>query len=399
MSWQVALVATLTMTVSFVDRQVLGTLAPDVTKALHISDQGYGWISAAFSFAYLFGTPFAGWWIDRVGARRGLLASVFAWSLVAALHAVVPGFGVLFVFRLLLGFTEGPGFPASAQTVQRILPPGDRARGFGVLFTGSSIGAMVAPPFAIAINEHFGWRVAFLITAAAGLIWVPLWIAVTRSREVRAQLDVASPTTAAPVSFGDLIADPVVHRALFATFAVTPVFGFPAAWGSKYLVRAFDLAQGDLGAMLVVPPLMFDIGAVLAGHLASRQHRPEGAPPRALFGSGVVLAIALAFLPLAETPWQATILTGIAVAGSGAAYTLVIVDLLARIPPGSVALAGGIMACAQALALTIGHPIIGRVVEQQGDYHTISMAIGLWAIPGSLVWLLWRPGPFAVRAR
>ena len=38
--------------------------------------------------------------------RRGLLASVLAWSGVAALHAIVPGFGVLFVLRLALGITE-----------------------------------------------------------------------------------------------------------------------------------------------------------------------------------------------------------------------------------------------------------------------------------------------------
>src|SRR5678816_4665724 len=109
MAWQVALVATFTMTVSYVDRQTLAVLAPSVTKALGISDQAYGWLGSAFSMAYLIGTPFAGWWIDRAGARRGLVASVFAWSAVAALHALVPGFAMLFVLRLALGITEGPG--------------------------------------------------------------------------------------------------------------------------------------------------------------------------------------------------------------------------------------------------------------------------------------------------
>src|SRR5262245_41083234 len=198
MAWQVALVATFTMTVSYVDRQTLAVLAPSVTKALGISEQAYGWLGSAFSIAYLIGTPFAGWWIDRAGARRGLFWSVFAWSAVAALHAIVPGFGVLFALRLALGITEGPGFPGAAQTMQRILPPGDRERGFGVLFTGSSFGVMLVPPFAALIFRHWGWRTAFLITALAGLIWIPLWLAATRSPAVRAQFDAAARPAAQP---------------------------------------------------------------------------------------------------------------------------------------------------------------------------------------------------------
>jgi len=120
MAWLVAVVATLTMTVSYADRLTLSVLAPAVTKELEISEEAYGWLGSAFAMAYLFGTPFAGWWIDRAGARRGLVASVLAWSAVAALHAIVPGFGVLFMLRLALGITEGPGFPGASQTVQRI---------------------------------------------------------------------------------------------------------------------------------------------------------------------------------------------------------------------------------------------------------------------------------------
>src|SRR5689334_14910251 len=89
-AWTVAIVATLTMTVSYIDRATLGVLAPTVTKALDISEAEYGWLAAAFSIAYLVSTPLAGWWIDRIGARRGLLGSVAVWSVVAALHAIAP---------------------------------------------------------------------------------------------------------------------------------------------------------------------------------------------------------------------------------------------------------------------------------------------------------------------
>jgi MFS transporter, ACS family, aldohexuronate transporter len=401
MAWMVAIVATLTMTVSYIDRITLAVLAPTVTKVLDISDEAYGWLGAAFSAAYLFGTPFAGWWIDRAGARRGLVASVLAWSAVAALHAVVPGFGVLLVLRLALGITEGPGFPGAAQTVQRILPERERERGFGVLFTGSSFGAMVAPPLASALFVLAGWRVAFLITTAAGLIWIPLWLFVTRSPAVRERLDVAV-VVAAPAeprpSFREMVTHPITIRALCGVFAAAPVFGFAQIWGAKYLVRTFALQQGEVGHYLWLPPVLFDAGAILFGDLASRQRRPEGAPPRMLFAIGIALAAVLATVPLAETPWQSMALMGIAMAGGGVMYTLITSDLLARMPPGSVSFAGGILAGSQSLALIIANPLIGRAVDHLHSYDAVAIGLAVWAMPGSLIWLLWRP-PVRFEAR
>jgi MFS transporter, ACS family, hexuronate transporter len=398
-AWQVALVATFTMTVSYIDRQTLAVLAPSVTKALGISEQAYGWLGSAFSMAYLFGTPFAGWWIDRAGARRGLLASVFVWSAVAALHALVPGFAVLFILRLALGIAEAPSFPGAAQTIQRILPAGDRERGFGVLFTGSSIGAMLVPPFATLIYRHAGWRMAFLVTALAGLIWIPLWLAATRSAELRAQLAPAPVSAAQPrAQVRELLSHPIVIRALCAILAAAPIFGFSQIWGAKYLVRTFSLEQGDVGGYLFVPPLLFDAGAILFGDLASRQRRAEGVPARGLFAVGIVLAMTLALLPMAATPWEAMVIMGVANAGGGAMYTIATADLLARMPVGTLSLASGIMACAQSAAYVVVMPLIGRAVDAFGNYHAVSITLGCWAVPGALAWLLWRP-PLRLVAR
>jgi ACS family hexuronate transporter-like MFS transporter len=374
-------------------------LAPAVTKALDISDAAYGWLGSAFSMAYLLGTPFAGWWIDRAGARRGLVASVLAWSAVAALHAIVPGFAALFVLRLALGLTEGPGFPGASQTVQQILPARDRERGFGVLFTGSSFGAMLVPPLATLVFRHAGWRVAFLGTAAAGLLWIPLWVAVTRSPAVRAQLDASAtsgpgssePGAAPRPGFRELAAHPLVIRALIAIFAAAPVFGFPQTWGAKYLVRTFAIAQGDVGRYLWLPPLVFDAGAILFGDRASRQRRAEGAPPRALFALAAALTASFGFLPLAATAWQSMIILGVATGGSGAMYALVTSDLLARMPPGSISFTGGIVAGAQSLALIIANPLIGHAVDRLGSYDAVGICLAVWVVPGSLIWLRWRP--------
>jgi MFS transporter, ACS family, hexuronate transporter len=392
-AWAVVIVAMLTMTVSYVDRTTLAVLAPTVTKALDISETSYGWLTSAFSIAYLLATPVSGWWIDRMGARRGLVYSVVVWSSVAAMHAVVPGFGMLFGLRIALGIAEGPGFPGGAQTVYRMLPPGDRSRGFGVLFMGSSIGAMLAPPLAtLLFRQAHSWRVAFLGTAIVGLAWIPLWIALTSRRDVRAQFDPPpEPTHTTRPQFFDLVTHPTVIRGLCGVFAAAPVLGFISAWGSKYLVRTFHTDQGDVGGYLWLPPLGLDLGAVLFGDLAARWRRAPGAPPRMLYAIAMVLASVIAYLPYIDTPWQAMAVMTVASAGGGGLYALCTSDLLSRMAPHSVAFAGGILAGAQSLALIIANPLIGAAVDSQHDYRMVALVIGGWAFPGSLIWIAWRP--------
>lgn len=400
-AWSVALVATFTMTVSYIDRVTLSVLAPTVTKQLGISETAYGWLTSAFSIAYLLATPLSGWWIDRVGARRGLVWSVLLWTSVAAMHALVPNFAMLFALRIALGVAEGPCFPGSAQTLQRVLPVNDRARGFGVLFTGSSIGGMIAPPLAAAMFSLAGWRFAFVGTALVGLLWVPVWIAMTSPRDVAARMDTPPVVDEGPqrATFGELVAHPIMLRALFAIFAAAPIFGFALGWGAKYLVKTFHVAQADVGHYLWLPPLMFDAGAVLFGDLASRQVRVPGAPPRMLFAIAIPLAASLALLPYAGSPWMAMAIIGISEIGGGGLYTLTTADLLQRCPPASVSFAGGIMAGAQSLALIIANPLIGWSVDSYGDYTLVAIAVGLWAVPGALVWLVWKPGAFTARTR
>jgi ACS family hexuronate transporter-like MFS transporter len=393
-AWGVVLVATLTMAVSYIDRTALAVLAPTVTRVMGISESAYGWLAAAFSMAYLLGTPLSGWWIDRIGARRGLVYSVLVWSAVAALHALAPGFGVLFALRIALGLAEGPSFPGAAQTVVRVLPPGERSRGFGVLFTGSSVGAMVAPPLASYLFKIAGWRVAFLGTAAIGLLWIPIWIAMTwRRPAIAARLDTSGPVTepGPRPPLRKLIRHPIMVRALLAIFAVAPVTGFVVVWGSKFLVRRFGLGQADVGSYLWVPPVCADAASVLFGDLAARQRRAPGAPPRALFVVAAVLAAAVAVLPLVETPWRAIAILGVAMAGVLAAYALVTSDMLGRMPAASASTAAGIIAGAQSLALIISGPLIGRALDHYGSYDVIAFSLGAWVAPGAFIWWAWRP--------
>jgi ACS family hexuronate transporter-like MFS transporter len=406
-AWSIALAGTLAMAISFFDRQALSVLAPTVTAELHVSDAAYGWLGAAFSIAYLVGAPYAGWLIDRVGARKGMRGAITLWSIVAALHALAPGFGALVALRLALGLAESPSFPAAVQTVQRVLPPSDRARGMSTLFVGMSLGAMIVPPLAIAIQARFGWRVAFAATSCVGLLWIPLWWRVTSSPAARAALEpvaLAPPhadATDAPGAMGStgrrsaaIAAHPAVLRALLAIVAVTPFSAFAAAWEAKYYVRVFSFAQKDLGAYLMISAAFYDGGALLFGDLAARRARSvdhDGTAPRALFAVATLFAASgAASLGMAGTPLVAVMSMALGATGRGAIVTLLNSDMAARAPRAQVSAAAGVIASAQAAAHVIVNPIVGHAVQSSG-YRGVLMGLAAWTLPGCIAWMAWEP--------
>ncbi len=394
-AWALTLVATFTMAISYVDRQVLAVLAPTVTAALQIDEIAYGFLASAFSLAYLVGAPIAGRIVDATGARRGLLGAVIVWSIVAAAHAGAVGFVSLLMLRIALGLAEAPSFPGAAQTVQRALPPAERARGFGVLFTGSSIGAMIAAPLATTLEAKLGWRLAFLTSAIVGLVWIPAWLALAWSKEGRAALDRDSGEAHAaepkpPV--WTIVRHPAVLRAILVVLASSPAMAFILMWGAKFLVHRFGVTQTDIGKYLWAPPLFFDVGAILFGDLASRR-RDHDASPRALFAVAAVLACAIGLVPFARSAWPAVLVFGVAAAGVGALFALFTSDMLSRVPPRAVSLSGGITAAAQSLAYIVALPLIGWAVKRTGSYELALFTLAAWTLPGCVAWLLWPPPP------
>ncbi|HEY2509560.1 MAG TPA: MFS transporter, partial [Polyangiaceae bacterium] len=366
--WWLVIATMLAMSVSYVDRQTLSVLAPTVTKELGITDAQYGWLGSAFSIAYLLAGPLAGTLVDRLGARRALPGSILAWTLVAAAHAMAPGFGVLLGLRMALGVTESPSFPAGAQVVQRALVREDRARGMSSLFVGMSLGGMLAPPVAIGLATRFSWRVAFVGTAALAALWLPLWRLLTRAEATAAMLDEVPPATSRARA-ATVARSPAMVRGLLGLLAVVPASAFMMAWEAKFYVREAHLTQGQLPAYLVTSAVLYDAGALLFGDLASRRarRRADGSPARLLFGAGAALAAA-GMLVLSTAHDATATLAGMALGatGRGAIVTLANSDTLARVPQRAVAAAGGIIASVQSLGAIVVNPVIGGVVQKHG---------------------------------
>jgi len=373
------------------DRQALAAIAPTVRAQLHIDHTQFGWLVAAFAMAYLVGAPAAGTIIDRLGARKGFAIAVVVWSAVAGAHALAVSFASLFVLRALLGASESPSFPAALQAVQRSLPVGRKAAALGLLFTGSSLGAIIAAPLAIGLTNRFGFRIAFLGTAVVGLLWIPFWLSVTRRAPIRPVEP--TPTVVRKGRWIDVVTSGPVLRAMVVVVGSAPSVMFIMNFGSQYLVEAWHIPAGRVGGYLIFPPLLFDAGAIGFGWLASRRERSgPHSTPRGLFAIATALASLLTLVPFAPTPAAAMALCSLSACGGAGLFVISTSDMVARTSPARTSAAGGMTAAAQSLAQIIAAPIVGAVIDRGHDatsYAPAFAGVGVLVVPAGLVFLFW----------
>jgi MFS transporter, ACS family, hexuronate transporter len=400
--------AMLALAVTLIQRQVLSALAATVTSSLHISDFNYGWLSSAFASAYLIGSLPSARLMQRIGPRVGFAATLAVSSAVIGLHALVPGYLILLALRAGAGLSVAPSFACATQTVHRVLPFKDRARGIGLLYMGNSLGSALCPPMAVALASAFGWRQAFFWVSVVGLAWVPLWILIAFTGGARSTLDapaVILPAQRLPSfdasgqkmnwrrassSFVQVARNPGVLRGSLVVASAAPITTVMLLWGTKYLVRDHGLTQSQTGRYLWLPALLFGAGSLIFGELRSRSAnvRSKTQPPYVLMALAMFMSALLAVVPSAHDPQTCVLIASVAMAGAGGLYTLATNDMLSQAPAGKVAPTSSFTTLTQSLIYIVVSPLIGRGVEVFGSYRWIMIGAGLWAIPGCLYWFV-----------
>jgi len=86
--WVILTLVFLGTTLNYLDRLVMGILAPDLQSLYAISNQAYGNIQSAFAMSYAIGQLISGGLLDRFGTRLGYAVALAAWSASSMLHAL-----------------------------------------------------------------------------------------------------------------------------------------------------------------------------------------------------------------------------------------------------------------------------------------------------------------------
>jgi ACS family hexuronate transporter-like MFS transporter len=262
MRWIVlGLLLTITV-INFIDRQTVSVLAPVLRETLHLSNAQYGRIVAAFQFGMMSGEFPMGWIMDRWGVRFGLAGAVLWWSFATGAQSITRSGFQLGLARFWMGTGECGNYSGGMKAIFRLFVPAERTLAIGIFNTGSMVGATLAPPLVVYLQQHYGFRTAFLVPASLGLLWIPLWLLVYR--DVQKTCLAKVPFT--PIS--SLLRNSSTWAVMLCRFFIGPVVQFYWYWIPSYLYQVRHLTLRQIGYVGWVPFLLGDLGGVAGGWCA-----------------------------------------------------------------------------------------------------------------------------------
>ncbi|NYI01481.1 MFS transporter [Cupriavidus plantarum] len=159
---------------------VIMGLLPDAARDLSISIPEAGHLISAYALGVVVGAPLLAVLGARWPRRNLLLALMTVFAIGNFASAVVPSYGSMLIARLLTGFPHGTYFGVAALVAASLVPRHARAQAVGLVMLGLTTATLIGVPIAAAIGQWLGWRSAFALVGAIGVLtvllvwrWVP----------------------------------------------------------------------------------------------------------------------------------------------------------------------------------------------------------------------------------
>ncbi|TCK36490.1 ACS family hexuronate transporter-like MFS transporter [Paraburkholderia sp. BL8N3] len=391
--WTVCALLFFATVINYMDRQILGLLAPVLQHDIGWTQVQYGRIVIAFSAFYAIGLLCFGRIVDWLGTRLSYGLAMLVWSIAAMLHAAVGSVAGFAVVRALLGVGEGGNFPAAIKTTAEWFPRRERALATGIFNSGANIGAVFAPAIIPPLAVAFGWRAAFVIVGAIGIVWLAVWFAMYRSPDARSRdddlddaadeveaLDAANANARAP-GWGVLLKKRQTWAFLIGKFLTDPVWWFYLFWLPKWLNESRGMDMQHIGLPLVCIYAMTTVGSIGGGWLSSALLRAGWSVNAARKTAMLICAccvLPIAFVSQVDNLWGAVAIVGLAAAahqGWSANLFTTASDLFPKRALGAVVGIGGM---AGSLGGVLFSEVIGQVLQRTGHYWVL-FAIGALA--------------------
>src|SRR6266403_1545904 len=249
---------------NYLDRYVVPPIVPELKGAMGLSDTQVGWLVPAFMIVYMIAAPVFGAWGDRGSRTRPIALGVFVWSLATVLSGLARSYPQLLAGRALVGIGEAAYVAIAPVLLADCFPVSGRGRVYSVLNMAIPVGSALGIVLGGLIGHHFGWRAAFFVAGAPGMLLAAavLWL----PAPPRGAQD-ASPVASAPRRVEGRTPGPVavylsfLRRAPYMLLvlgyaAYTFALGGLGFWMPTFLerVRAVPAVEATtgLGAILVV---------------------------------------------------------------------------------------------------------------------------------------------------
>ncbi|MFG1294450.1 MFS transporter [Xanthobacter variabilis] len=171
--WMVAIVCGALLVVDGYDVFVAGTVLPALMKEWGLSKPEAGALQAWALFGMMFGALIFGPLADKIGRKKGIAISFLLFTLSTLLAGFANSPTEFAMFRFVAGLGCGGLMPNAVALMNEYAPKRLRSTMVAVMFSGYSVGGMVAAGLGISLIPQFGWKSMFFI-AAFPLAMIPL---------------------------------------------------------------------------------------------------------------------------------------------------------------------------------------------------------------------------------
>ncbi len=326
--WMIIALLFVATTVNYIDRTMLGLLAPSLGKELNWSENDYGTIVTAFQAAYALGFLVMGWLIDRFGPKVGYAIAITIWTVGHVAHGFASTVAGFMVARVILGVGEAGHFPAVVRSSSEWFPQKERALAIGWVNSGTTIGVILtAPTLALFLTYlGLGWRETFIWSGLFGVALLLLWWKFysnpresgTVSEAELAWIEHDPPEKLEQVPWRRLITKREAWAFAVAKFLTDPVWFLMLFWLPKYFNSTYGVDLKVVLLPMVIMYLLSDFGSIAGGWISSkliqRGRTPNFARKITLLLSGCAV-LPLLFVSGLSNMWLAVLLIGIALAG------------------------------------------------------------------------------------
>ncbi len=253
-------VLTLINLLNYLDRYVVSGIVPDLKAApLGLSDSQIGLLTTAFMIVYMVVAPVFGVMGDRGSRTRPIAAGIFIWSIATVLSGFAATYAHLLSARALVGVGEAAYVAIAPALLSDCVPRSQRGRVLAVFNMAIPVGAALGYIVGGLMSHHYGWRQAFFVAGAPGMLLAVLVLRLPdppRGSQDDGDIEpVVAPGNAVSLYWSLLQRAPYMLVVL-GYAAYTFALGGLAVWMPNFLERVHHIpavkATTSFGAIVVV---------------------------------------------------------------------------------------------------------------------------------------------------
>lgn len=267
---------TLCYVINTMDRtQILSASLQAIKKELAASDFQMGVLSGIpFAVFYsVMGIPIAVW-ADRSSRRNVLALAVATWSAMTAIFGMSVNYAMLFAARVGTAIGEAGGSPPSHSLISDYFPKSRRGTAFAVFALGVPIGSSLGAAFGGWGNQHFGWRMTFILAGVPGIvIALIVWLTVKEPPRGLSDGVVRKAGDKAPgmLEVLSFLWRRSSFRHLSLAAALHSVVWYASSnWNNPFLQRSHAMTAQEAGYWIAILSAIAGVGTFLGGFLSDR---------------------------------------------------------------------------------------------------------------------------------